>query len=486
MHYSPVAYTNLFLFQYYFAQDFNPTTAQGAIVGGAAAWHPGNRVHKRRGRLIALVVLRSLAYALDKWEELGAKSGYPIAEEHWHVSEYYKSIREKARQVPGCFGDNWKIGQKRHLEEMMEEVANNRTLLDNEDYWPSRLCDIPLQGRSLWGPRSNPMESSLLSIMKANAFGDIDPTPNNAYLAGPLYNPPDRPAPWTVPPDTEPFAPLIGASRRMIVDEQTHHQLRGSDMTSIYNGEIGTRTLEEDSAAEDTSVMESNETESIGSNRITPGLGIQVKWGLPGVCDGSSHSWCEKTPENNCLMGGAQDSRGMVCFDGFSGWVVFDVKDVKHGFIGARMEPWHGAEETPITATWTEENNGGNGNYYKQGLERQLHDDFQQEQMRESIDRMKREIENDVLSEDDPSRRRLGGGQSCGNPADYTFEWAINGDVTSWNKAEFCDHFTRLNYNLDVIKFMDDESQTGDFELAMRVTNVGRGLAMCISHLYWA
>ncbi len=82
--------------------------------------------------------------------------------------------------------------------------------------------------------------------------------------------------------------------------------------------------------------------------------------------------------------------------------------------------------------------------------------------------------------------RRLGGGQSCGFAGDYTFEWAIDGEIVSWSQAEFCKHFTRLNYNVDVIKFMDDESKKGDFELAMRMTNVGRGKVMCITHLYWA
>lgn len=106
----------------------------------------------------------------------------------------------------------------------------------------------------------------------------------------------------------------------------------------------------------------------------------------------------------------------------------------------------------------------------------------------EGVERMKQEIEEDIQYEDDPARsrsRRLGGGQSCGFGGDYTFEFAINGTRTAWNQAEFCKHFTRLNYNLDVIKFMDDESKTGDFELAMRMTNVGRKV-MCITHLYWA
>ena len=107
----------------------------------------------------------------------------------------------------------------------------------------------------------------------------------------------------------------------------------------------------------------------------------------------------------------------------------------------------------------------------------------------EFVERMKREIEEDVLAEGDPTRRRLGGGQSCGLNGDYLFEWAINGKVMgSWTQAQFCEHYTRISYNLDVIKFMDDVSQTGDIELAMRMAPVNgqRGPAMCLTHLYWA
>lgn len=81
---------------------------------------------------------------------------------------------------------------------------------------------------------------------------------------------------------------------------------------------------------------------SVDSNAITPSLGLQVNWGLQGVCDGSSHHWCDKIGGSSCLMTGSQDNRGNVCFNGFSGWLVLDVKDVKHGFIGARMEAWGG------------------------------------------------------------------------------------------------------------------------------------------------
>lgn len=438
-------------------EDYTPTTPQDAFVGGQASWHPGNRTHKRRGRMLALVVLRSLMYALEKWEKLGIESGFPIAEEHWHVTEYYKHIREKASTVPGCFGDIWKIGQKRHLQ----NINNANGIKIDEDFWPGRICDLPLQGRSLWGPRYNPMESSLLSIMKPNVFGDIDPAWKNVYMSGPVYLPPDRPAPWTVPPDiSEPFAPLIAAARRLSMEQENQRPRETIPATRILD------------------VAADNIT-------ITPGLGLQVSWLTPGVCDGTSHSWCDKTAESSCLMSGSQDNRGTLCFNGYSGWLVFEVNNIKHGFIGARMEAWRGVGEVPITNGWTEVNNGGRGNYGKHGRERRLHEENQVLLSQEGYNRMKREIVQDILAEGEPTRRRLGGGQSCGM-GNYTFEWAINRKITSWTKAEFCEHYTRLAYNLDVIKFMDDENLTGSFELAMRMTPDSGMSPMCITHLYWA
>ena len=107
---------------------------------------------------------------------------------------------------------------------------------------------------------------------------------------------------------------------------------------------------------------------------------------------------------------------------------------------------------------------------------------------------MKEEIEDDIKYENDTDERerRLGGGQSCGLAGAYTFEWSINsgegfGEVHSWDKDEFCKHYTRLGYNMDVIKFMDEEGKTGDYELAMRMTDpAGQNEAMCVSHMYWA
>lgn len=67
-------------------EDFTPPTKQDKQPGGQAGWHPGNRIHQVRGRRIALLILRGIEYALQKWEELTEKTGHPLADEHWHVT----------------------------------------------------------------------------------------------------------------------------------------------------------------------------------------------------------------------------------------------------------------------------------------------------------------------------------------------------------------------------------------------------------------
>ena len=467
--------------------DYTPGTKQEPLVGGQAKWHPGPKIHRVRGRALALSVLFMLQHALNRWEELGTESGYPLAEERWHVTDFYNGIKEKVPTVEGCF-TGWKIGQaRRGLRETNQTELESGRRLDLEGDWPSRLCNVPMQGRSLWGPRHNPMETSLLSILKPNAYGDLDPCIREGppdYMKGPDYFPPDLAAPWSTPPEPEVNPWEIAGSRRL--ENNAHANVKQVNSGNFLT-EDALPSAEEEAMTRGTVNTTALRILAEDPDAIVPGLGIQVKWGRPGVCDGSTHGWCDKISETNCLYAGAQDNRGMICFNPLSGWVVFDVKNVKRGFIGSRMEAWQGAQTVDITNGWQEVNNGGKGNYAKEGVERHLFQKKQQERDARYLEQMTKEIEEDILL-GDSRRRRLGGGQSCGQSGDYIFEFAINGKiVASWDKDEFCKHYTRTGYNNDLVKFMDDEAMTGDFELAMRMSpkHSNKKAAMCITHLYW-
>ena len=393
-----------------------------------------------------------LQHALNRWEELGNESGYPIPQEHWHVTDYYNDIKEKVPTVEGCYPPgSYKIGQtRRNLRETNQTGLSGRRL-DLEGEWPSRLCNIPMQGRSLWGPRNNPMETSLLSILKPNAYGDIDPgiRENPAYMKGPDYFPPDLAAPWSTPPEPEVNPWEIAGSRRLEIDAADMDQHESDNLSNINNPNVLSSAEEEALGTVNTTALRILAEDP---DAIVPGLGFQVHWGLIGVCDGTTHGWCGKQTQHTCQYAAAQDNRGVLCFNALSGWVVFDVKNVKHGFIGARMEAWRSANEVVLTDGWEEVNNGGKGNYDKYGLERHLVQTKQQDREVRFLEQMANEVENDMTL-GELSRRRLKGGQSCGG-ADYIFEFAINGKiVASWDQAAFCEHYTRTGYNLDFIKF---------------------------------
>lgn len=301
--------------------DFQPQSNQDPFVGGQAKWHPGPKAHRARGRAIALSVLFMLQHALNKWEELGDNSGYPLSEERWHVTDFYIGIKEKVPTVGGCY-QGLKIGNdRRALREANRTEFGSDRRLDLEGEWPPRLCNIPLQGRSLWGPRSNPMETSLLSILKKNAYGDVEPNIRRGanYMIGPDYTPPDLAAPWSTPPEPEVNPWEIAGSRRLesIVNAA---KVKNVNMGNSLSSEVhALPSLAEEAAARGTLNTTAVRLLAEDPDIILPGLGFQVDWGRIGVCDGTTHAWCDKSTMNTCLFSAAQDNRGKICFNPMSG-----------------------------------------------------------------------------------------------------------------------------------------------------------------------
>jgi hypothetical protein len=82
--------------------DFTPTTRQNDEPGGRARWHPGNRIHQVQGRVLAFTFLQALKDALTLWHEA---EGYELADDTWHVTERYESIRSKLSSQGQSFGN---------------------------------------------------------------------------------------------------------------------------------------------------------------------------------------------------------------------------------------------------------------------------------------------------------------------------------------------------------------------------------------------
>lgn len=76
--------------------DFTPVTTQKNEPGGRASWHPGNRKHQVRGRVLAFTFLQALREVLEEWKET---EGYEVPDEKWHVTAHYENIRTKVKKL---------------------------------------------------------------------------------------------------------------------------------------------------------------------------------------------------------------------------------------------------------------------------------------------------------------------------------------------------------------------------------------------------
>jgi hypothetical protein len=208
---------------------------------------------------------------------------------------------------------------------------------------------------------------------------------------------------------------------------------------------------------------ETNSDRKLANPAIVPGLG----WFLdthsaPHLCDGSYDSFCGKEKDSDCLLYGANDHRGGIFFDSYSGWLIVNLAKLKHGLLVLRLESWHAPGRAEKTKGWTCENN--------------------------ACDPPKRRLES-ILRAPNPAaveNRRLKY-QAPPFCDDYQFEFIIDGKMNAWNANETLshkqggDHFFTLLDDPDFIK-----GEPRDVELAIRSTGCGQEKTLKLSHIYWA
>jgi hypothetical protein len=218
------------------------------------------------------------------------------------MTDYYSNIREKTMNLDPSVG-----------------YCNQ-----NSKFFPERICNVPMKGRTEFTPRANPNYTSLQSIVKASPDGFVPQIKDEMEYEGP-----DVPNPYLMPPNGEIDVPPIISNRRMLFDTEIHNDL----ITSIHPNLR--RRLE----------------------RIIPGKGWEID-AFPGYCDGTAHGICGRVKGSNCLLSGHMDHRGGIIGNALSGWLVMEVPKVTNGIIIIKFEDWHEEKESAVTNGWTEVNNG--------------------------------------------------------------------------------------------------------------------------------
>ena len=301
------------------------------------------------------------------------------------------------------------------------------------DGWPTRMCSTPMRAYTEFLPRPNPEKTSLLSILKPASNGY---TPR--IQPGNLYNGPDVFNPFTAVPEGE-------------IDV----------LAIISNG----RKYEE--------LGNPRRLASIDS--IEPGLGLGLGNGpRPGYCDGTYNSECGR--QGSCLLAGHGDSRGCIVFHSYSGWIVMTLPQVKEGIIVSKIESWHSITEVPFTTNWSSINNKGRRYLRDSGIGA-ANGNFTVQIFEEKYDA---ERDGRILKNTVPDY--------CDN---FRYEFAINGNVTSWDLATFKANSKNPQRTVETQTLLDDPNFTAapkDVELAIRITGCGdsTGKAFCLSHVYFA
>lgn len=195
--------------------------------------------------------------------------------------------------------------------------------------------------------------------------------------------------------------------------------------------------------------------------QIGKGISLSTKAG-DDFCDGSVDSFCDRGRSNGCLLYGHNDGRNGLLFDGYSGWVVMNLPDVKNGFIVVKMETWHQPGENKATNGWTSVNNGSS---------RLL-----------SIGNQK-----SYLSSNLTRNLKVEPAPFCD---EFHFEYAIDGKVESLNLTQFESKRMMVQRVVETVTLLRDVDYTGgvetEVEVAVRITGCERVKTFSLTHVYWS
>jgi len=182
------------------------------------------------------------------------------------------------------------------------------------------------------------------------------------------------------------------------------------------------------------------------SDEIIPGEGWDIALEPQGYCDGTYDAVCAHDTKQECFLMGHHDGRGAIVGSQYAGWLVLTVPQVKEGLIVVKLHTWHTADENPTTRGWKSINNEG----------------------RRSL---MRSYETPEL-----------------NNQTFAFDYAIDGEITTLNSAEFLQRKHNLQRVVETMTLMDDEKfgdEPRDVQVAIRIRGTDN-MILGVSHLFWA
>mmetsp|Transcript_17528 Transcript_17528/g.39604 ORF Transcript_17528/g.39604 Transcript_17528/m.39604 type:complete len:549 (-) Transcript_17528:80-1726(-) len=263
--------------------DIVPPTVQNRQPSRAQTdKNHGFRMHKFMGRKLAFMMLEALERTLEEWMEKSMMSGYPLADEEWHITDHYNNIRDASEEINDGY-----------CEERM-------------NFLPA-LCKVSMKGRSEYTPRFDPEKTSISSILTPSPEGTIPSFP----VISMLYDGYDLPIASQKVPDDEINVNEIAGKRSFMRRRQSN-------------------------------LIEYNITSATKEENVNTGKGISSDWFLldqiSGYCDGRKTSHCNRNVDSNCLLDGHHDAETVLVGYHTSSWITFKLVGVKAGIFLIAMK----------------------------------------------------------------------------------------------------------------------------------------------------
>jgi hypothetical protein len=416
--------------------DFTPTKEQQPYPGGRAGWHPGNREHQLTGRVLTFTFLQAMKEALTLWNDA---AGYALADEAWHMTTHYDTVRAGVYEHTGdghC-NEYWRVGM-------------------------TSLCKFPMKGRTEFTPRAYPTKTSLRSLMPPEMLNFIDPPEENVYEPPDVFNP-------ALHPRDEDAVDVLS-----IVEA-------GPLFQPVLKPDYATRYYKQPTFAVRPKVP------------VGKGVTLDTRAG-DHLCDGTLDSWCDRGTNQACLLQAHNDGRNGLLFDGYSGWVVMNIPDLRNGFIVIKFESWHPEGSASKTEGWSSINNEGDDGDIPRLLRQSWSSSSDNDMQINAVSGSRRLVQSHIQRHDARQIEEDPGAEN--NESDYCqdfrFEYSVDSIITSLNSTEFerRRETGKIQRVVETLVLLDDRDFTGgvekEVEVAVRITGCGRKKTFRLSHIYWS